>query len=137
MVKWRNILYSTTFAANCLLCFLLVFYDRLTIPSLLQVAGRAHPLFLHFPIVLFVLFLIWIWFVPRQKFHSPELFDVIGRWLLLTTAFTAVLTALMGIFLSKEPGYNPDSLTWHKWSGVLVSLLTFSWYGFFDKINLS
>ena len=26
-MKWKNILYSTTLAANCLLCFLLIFYD--------------------------------------------------------------------------------------------------------------
>jgi uncharacterized membrane protein len=134
-MNWKNILFSATIAANCLLCFLLIFYDRLIVPSLLQVIGRAHPLFLHFPIVLFALFIIWIWIVPKKQFHSPELFNDISKWLLLSTAFTAAITALMGIFLSKEPSYNQDSLQWHKWSGTFISLLTFLWYIFFEQVN--
>ncbi|HLX90982.1 MAG TPA: c-type cytochrome domain-containing protein [Puia sp.] len=135
MINWKNILYSTTLAANCLLCFLLLFYDRLEVPPVLQVAGRAHPLFLHFPIVLFILFIGWIWFVPKKTFHSPEIFESIGKWLLLATAFTSAITALMGIFLSKEPGYNPDSLFWHKWSGALTSVISFLWYLLYDVLN--
>ncbi|HSZ87526.1 MAG TPA: c-type cytochrome domain-containing protein, partial [Puia sp.] len=134
-MNWKNILFSATIAANCLLCFLLIFYDRLIVPSLLQVVGRAHPLFLHFPIVLFALFIIWIWIVPKKQFHSPELFHDISKWLLLATAFTAAITALMGIFLSKETAYNQDSLQWHKWSGTFISLLTFLWYIFYEQIN--
>jgi len=105
------------------------------VPSLLQVVGRSHPLFLHFPIVLFALFIIWIWLAPKQQLNSPELFQDISKWLLLSTAFTASLTALMGVFLSKEPSYNEDSLSLHKWSGAFVSLLTFIWYIFYDQIN--
>ncbi|HEV3250606.1 MAG TPA: chitobiase/beta-hexosaminidase C-terminal domain-containing protein [Puia sp.] len=135
MVTGKNILFSVTIAANCLLCFLLIFYDRLLVPSLLQVAGRAHPLFLHFPIVLFALFIGWIWLVPKQQFHSPQLFQNICKWLLLATACTSAITALMGIFLSKEPGYNQDYLQLHKWSGALISLLTFLWYIFYEQLN--
>jgi uncharacterized membrane protein len=134
MMKWKNILFSATMAANCLLCFLLLFYDKLVVPSVLQVAGRAHPLFLHFPIVLFALFICWIWLAPKQQFHAAELFQNISKWLLLATAFTAAVTALMGIFLSKEPGYNQDSLFWHKWSGTLVSMITFLWYSLYDRL---
>lgn len=135
MVTGKNILFSVTIAANCLLVFLLIFYDRLLVPSLLQVAGRAHPLFLHFPIVLFALFIGWIWLVPKQQFHSPQLFQNICKWLLLATACTSAITALMGIFLSKEPGYNQDYLQLHKWSGALISLLTFLWYIFYEQLN--
>src|SRR5215467_9904179 len=98
-MNWKSIFLSITIAANCLLCFFLVFYDGLAVPSLLQVVGRAHPLFLHFPIVLFALFLLWIWVVPKRSFHSPELYEKLGKWLLLATAFTSAITALMGIFL--------------------------------------
>jgi len=41
----------------------------------------------------------------------------------------------MGIFLSKEPGYNQDYLQLHKWSGALISLLTFLWYIFYEQLN--
>ena len=135
MIRLKNILFSATIFANCLLCFLLIFYGRLYVPSLLQVLGRAHPLFLHFPIVLFALFICWVWLAPKKQFHSPELFQDISKWLLLSTAFTASLTALMGIFLSKEPSYNQDSLQWHKCSGTFISLLTFVWYIFYEQVN--
>jgi uncharacterized membrane protein len=134
-MNWKSIFLSITIAANCLLCFFLVFYDGLAVPSLLQVVGRAHPLFLHFPIVLFALFLLWVWVVPKRSFHSPELYEKLGKWLLLATAFTSAITALMGIFLSKESGYNADGLFWHKWTGALVSIITFLWYLFYDQLD--
>lgn len=134
-VNWKNIVFSATIAANCLLCFLLIFYSRLIVPSIVQVAGRAHPLFLHFPIVLFALFIAWLWIVPQNQMPSSQLFQSISKWLLLSAAFTAAITALMGIFLSKEPGYDQDALLWHKWSGSFVSLLSFSWYVFYEQLN--
>jgi uncharacterized membrane protein len=135
MFNWKSIFYNTTIAANCLLCFFLLFYDRIAVPSLLQVAGRAHPLLLHFPIVLFALFIIWIWLIPRQPFHSSQLYDQIAKWLLLVTALTAAITALMGVFLSREPGYNADSLVWHKWSGAMFAFFTFAWYIFYQDLG--
>jgi len=134
-MNWKNILSSLTIAANCLLVFFLLFYDRLVIPPMLQVMGRAHPLFLHFPIVLFALWLIWIWFIPKQRLHASGLAENIGEWMLLAVAFTAALTALMGILLSKEAGYNPESLAWHKWSGASLSLILLLWYVFYRRLN--
>ncbi len=128
-MNWKNMLGSLTIAANCLLCFFLLFYSRLSVPPFLQVIGRAHPLFLHFPIVLFVLFLVWTWFIPRQR--SADL----DEWLLLSVALTAVITALMGVLLSKEPGYNEESLAWHKYSGALLSLIVVVWYLFYKRIS--
>ncbi|MBN8854586.1 MAG: chitobiase/beta-hexosaminidase C-terminal domain-containing protein [Sphingobacteriales bacterium] len=132
-MNWKNILSSLTIAANCLLVFFLLFYDRLVVPPVLQVAGRAHPLFLHFPIVLFALWLIWIWIIPKQQ--ASGLAGHIGEWLLLSVAFTAALTALMGILLSKEAGYNPESLSWHKWSGACLSFILLLWYVFYQRWN--
>jgi uncharacterized membrane protein len=131
----KNILFGATLAINCLLCFFLIFYERLQIPPYLQVVGRAHPLFLHFPIVLFAIFIVWIWIGPIRHALSQPVFRGTGKWLLLITAFTAAITALMGIFLSKEAGYDEDTLALHKWSGAMVSLLTFLWYIFYDKID--
>jgi uncharacterized membrane protein len=127
-MNWKNMLSSLTLAANCLLCFLLLFYDRLVVPSFLQVVGRAHPLFLHFPIVLFALLIVWVWAIPQQRFHASGLSRQISEWLLLSVAFTSAITALMGVLLSKEPGYNEESLAWHKWSGACLSLIVFVWY---------
>lgn len=136
-MNWKNILYSLTIAANCLLCFFLLFYDYLVVPSFLQVIGRAHPLFLHFPIVLFAIFLAWIWVIPQQRFHASGLSGEVGEWLLLSVAFTSVITALMGILLSREPGYSEGSLGLHKWSGACLSLIVFVWYVFYRRLNRS
>ena len=34
----------------------------------------------------------------------------------------------MGIILSKEDGYDADALALHKWSGIAVAILSFTWY---------
>jgi Planctomycete cytochrome C/Fn3 associated len=124
MTRWKNALFNTTVAINCLLCFLVLFESRLVIPPWLQVAGRMHPLVIHFPIVLLILF-IGQQFLLRQKDNT----------LLLFTAFTAAITATMGLLLSKEPGYDPDALVIHKWSGILLSFLTLAWYAWFQKLQ--
>src|ERR1700722_6855859 len=125
MTRWKNALFNTTIAIDCLLCFLVLFESRLVIPSWLQVAGRMHPLVIHFPIVLLILF-IGQQFLLRQKQDNT---------LLLLTALTAAITATMGLLLSIEPGYDADALTTHKWSGIFFSFLTLAWYAWFEKIQ--
>ena len=58
MLRFKNILFNTSLALNCLLLFLLIFENRLAVPVWLQVVGRMHPLILHFPIVLVILYAI-------------------------------------------------------------------------------
>src|ERR1700743_1760761 len=101
MTHWKNLLFNITVAANSLLCFLLLFESALVIPPWLQVAGRMHPLVLHFPIVLLILF------IGQRFILRPAARDTRGQpdnTLLLLTAFSAAITALMGLLLSKEPG---------------------------------
>jgi uncharacterized membrane protein len=103
------------------------------LPAWLQVAGRMHPMILHFPIVLVVSYVLYALFF-QKKFSPPETALHFGEWLLLLSAFTAVITALMGLFLSREEGYDPEALLWHKWGGVSVSLLMLLWYGLRNSI---
>lgn len=125
MNRTKNITYNITFGLNCLLAFLLVFGKALDVPTWLQVAGRMHPLFLHFPIVLLVLTAISALFLSKK---IDETKVEISDFLLLTTAFTAVISALMGLFLSQEEGYNAEAIAWHKWTGVSVSFISLAWY---------
>ena len=125
MTRWKNLLFNITVAANSLLCFLLLFESALVVPPWLQVTGRMHPLVLHFPIVLLILFI-------GQRLFARANTD---NTLLLLTAFAASITAIMGLLLSKEPGYDPDSLRVHKWSGICISLLTLAWYAWYARIN--
>lgn len=123
MSRWKNLVFNLTFALNCLLAFLLLFSDKLVIPAWLQVGGRLHPLILHFPIVIIVLYVLWLLFA-RSNSHYAE----IAQDLFLLSAFTAVLTALCGLLLSTEPGYDPEALQTHKWAGAVTAFLFFFWY---------
>ncbi len=130
--RWTVIGYNSCFALNSLLLFLALFTAHLQVPALLQVTGRMHPLLLHFPIVLLVLAAVW---ETAVKAKGSPLFYAAGDALLLTAAVSAALTALLGLFLSKEGGYDATTLFWHQWSGVAVSLLAFAWYGFRQPIR--
>ena len=129
MERTKNIIFNITLAVNSLLLFLLLFEDRIVLPAWLQVGGRMHPMFLHFPIVLVVLYVLWVLlFVKRTS--SPDSAAEIGGWLLLLSAFSSGLTALSGLFLSREAGYDAEALIWHKWGGVAVALILVLWYAF-------
>ena len=129
MQRFKTVLYNASFAFNCMLVFLLIFESRLALPPWIQAFGRMHPLLLHFPIVLLVLCIFWELFAGfKTSFVSNQ--QDIGDGLLLLTSFTAVISALMGLLLSREDGYSQDSLAWHKWSGVAISILSFAWYTF-------
>ncbi|MDP4284585.1 MAG: FN3 associated domain-containing protein [Bacteroidota bacterium] len=134
MQRWKTILYNTSFGLNCLLAFLLVFEDRLSVPPWVQTIGRMHPLLVHFPIVLVILCVFWELFSGLKKTHTADQ-AVIGDWLLLFVSLTAVSSALMGLFLSKEDGYTQDIVAWHKWGGVFLSFLCLAWYSFRNSIR--
>ncbi|MEJ7586742.1 MAG: FN3 associated domain-containing protein [Ferruginibacter sp.] len=134
MLRWKTILFNTSFALNCLLVFLLIFEGRLSLPLWVQMIGRMHPLLLHFPIVLLVLCVFWELLSGLKKSFAPG-HPAIGDWLLLLSCLTSVVSALMGFFLSKEGGYTPDVVVLHKWGGVFISLLALAWYAFRDHIR--
>ena len=109
---------------------MLLFENRFTVPPWLQVTGRMHPLLVHFPIVLVVLYALAS-FLPVVKKPDPSVDDyTINDAFLFLAAFTSVVAALMGLFLSREEGYDPEALQWHKWSGVALSAFSLGWYYF-------
>ncbi|MEP6947830.1 MAG: chitobiase/beta-hexosaminidase C-terminal domain-containing protein [Ginsengibacter sp.] len=127
MQRWKTIIFNLTFALNCLLLFLLVFENKIHIPAWLQVVGRMHTMFVHFPIVMLALCIFWELFSGYKKLYVGVKAEI-GDELLLAAAITSVSTALMGLFLSREDGYTPDLLVWHKWGGVFISFLSLLWY---------
>ena len=150
MNRTKNITYNFSFGLNCLLLFLVLFGKTLEIPTWLQVVGRMHPLLLHFPIVLLVIAAIWESFLSKKTLsfsrnteggqpitnnQLPITNNEIGDWILLSAAFTAGISALMGLFLSQEGGYNADAIAWHKWTGVAVSFVSFLWYAFRNSVR--
>ncbi|HEX5652341.1 MAG TPA: DUF2231 domain-containing protein [Chitinophagaceae bacterium] len=131
----KNIFFNASLFLNCLLLFLLLFENRLSIPIWLQVAGRMHPMVLHFPLVLVVLYALAVLFFPAKKSVAGDTYQSIADLLLILAAFSSAVTALAGLFLSKEEGYDAEALQWHKWSGVTVSVFTLAWYYFRKQVQ--
>ncbi len=88
----------------------------------LQFFGRLHPLWVHLPIG-FVLFAAVLQVISFYK-KSPLLGTAIDI-ALLTGAIAALGSVLSGLFLSQSGGYNADTLSWHKWIGIAVTILLF------------
>lgn len=132
MRRSANIIFNACFALNCLLLFLVFAGKKLAIPAWLQVAGRMHPLVLHFPVVLLVLSVVWFLFLDKKVSAENK---KTGDWLLLCTAFASVFTALSGLFLSGEDGYEAGAVQWHKWGGISLSILTAVWYAYRNRIR--
>ncbi|MCC6281060.1 MAG: chitobiase/beta-hexosaminidase C-terminal domain-containing protein [Saprospiraceae bacterium] len=133
-IRWNNIFYNTCLACNSMLLFLALFGAQMQVPAWLQVTGRMHPMLLHFPIVLLVLAVVWETAVPAK---DNPLYRQTGNALLLASALSAALSALMGLFLSNEGGYEEQTLLWHKWSGVATAFITFAWYIFRERVRQS
>jgi len=85
-----------------------------------QFIGRFHPLFVHFPIALFLL-------VP--------VLEIVGRgarlaYLRLSVSFVLALAtlaatwaAILGWCLGRTGGYSGNLITQHMWGGVLLSII--------------
>jgi len=96
---------------NALLLVFLLFGDRMQFPAWLQSVGRMHPLLLHIPIGAIVFAIIFLFLKKGTK------------WILAVGAITAALTAIMGIILAGEGGYDLTSLLVHKYSGAILSFV--------------
>ncbi len=101
-----------------ILTMLLIFQERFTTP--IERIGHLHPLILHLPIGLG--FLLVVLLLLKKEIES---FDFIFQFILLITSFFASLTVIFGLFLSKEGGFDTNSLSWHQWSGVAIAFLYF------------
>jgi uncharacterized membrane protein len=124
---WKGLVFNLAFFLNGVLVFLLLFESRFQVPFWMQAVGRMHPLVLHFPLVVLILYSIWVLLVekPESTRWNVEIADS----LLIIGALTAVVAAFSGFVLSKEDGYESDTLLWHKWLGIAISLSSIAWYG--------
>jgi uncharacterized membrane protein len=118
----REVSINMIIGLNVFILFFLFFEKQIEIPALLKVAGRMHPLLLHFPIVLLVLVFIFEFFKINFQIE-PAATQKIMCFLLLAGALSSALTVVLGLFLSQEDGYSGDLLLWHKWTGVAVSFI--------------
>lgn len=124
------------FALLVFIVFLLAFDRNLVVPEWVQVAGRMHPMILHFPIVI-VLMAMFVEFVSyKPTKYANEYLRNFSSALLFSGALLSALTVITGLILSKEEGYSGNILQWHKWSGVGIAFFSsliywirrYSWY---------
>src|ERR1700678_2798599 len=115
---------SLLFALNIFIIFFLFFGDNIVIPQWLQPIGRLHPLIIHFPIVVLIMAMVLEFFRFKERFRTEKLYHDFTTYLWLTGALFAGLTVIMGLFLSKEPGYEGDTLQFHKWFGASVFFIS-------------
>lgn len=116
------------FALNIFIVVLLVAGNSLVVPQWLQPVGRMHPLILHFPIVILILAMVMEFFRFRAEFVNEKLYQNFTNYLLVLGALLSSITVVMGLLLSKEPGYEGNTLQWHKWYGVCVAFMGYGIY---------
>lgn len=123
MARIEQIVTHVVLFLLCLLAFLLLFEQYVTIPFWLQPLGRMHPMVLHFPIALIVLLVLLDLFKTQIDEAS---YEKVHKALLYLTALSTTLSALMGFFLSQEESYASELMALHKWIGVASSYLLFA-----------
>lgn len=99
------------------------------LPEWIQMIGRTHPLFLHFPIVLLLMGLLFYW-IPG--FRSKEENRHIGDLSFLIGSNFAGITILAGLILAQED-YEGEALFWHQWIGIGVFVCSILVYFFRDQ----
>jgi hypothetical protein len=124
MEKIKSISSNLIFSIQVLLTFLLFFGDHVQLPLWLQVAGRLHPVILHLPIGLWILFFAMT-LVRKNEHLERRTYETIIFTVLLFTSLTASVTALLGFLLSAHGDYGSDSIARHKVSGFILSWLCY------------
>lgn len=83
-----------------------------------QSTGRLHPLLLHLPIGFYLFAAFLLIFMGDKKSHRK-----ISKLLLHLTAFLIVSTALTGLLLAREGGYDEPILNRHLILGTITSVI--------------
>lgn len=121
MKSIKQILLYLLLCLNILLVFLSLVSDKLVVPEWLSLMGRLHPVLLHFPLALMLVSILLYFFRGKLGIQQRSIFQL----LFFLGALSAAATALLGLFLSTEGGYDENTLTRHQWSGVAISVLAY------------
>ncbi len=118
MTKFFRLSTSLLIFLQGLILVLVLAAGKIQIP--LALLGRLHPLVLHLPIG-FGAFLVLIFVL--KKWVDSAAFQEIFRFLLYLTSIFSAITAIFGMFLSSEGGYDLDQISFHQWAGLGVNWL--------------
>ena len=98
--------------------------------NLITFLGRFHPLIVHLPIgFLLMAGLLQLFSIKKKKLNlNPAI-----AFTLLWGTIASIGAVVIGWLLSLQGGYDADTLFWHKWLGILVTVL--SLFGWLLKTN--
>lgn len=91
-----------------------------------QFIGRFHPLFVHLPIGILLVALLFDWAVSRGYYQSlkPAL-----KPLYLLGGISAAFSCATGLLLASNGEYEGGIVGQHQWLGILVAALSFAFWG--------
>jgi uncharacterized membrane protein len=98
--------------------------------------GRFHPLVVHLPIGILLLAGLMQVISLKGKKYTRALDPAIS-FTLFWGGISSLGAIFIGWLLSLQGGYDDDTLFWHKWLGILLTLLSFlAWLIKTNKIRL-
>lgn len=82
--------------------------------QLLEFAGKFHPLFVHLPIGILLIGVVFIWL--NESGRPVKIALAVG-------ALTAVASVITGLLLAETEGYS-DEVSYHKWAGIILMVVS-------------
>jgi len=88
--------------------------------------GRLHPIAVHFPVSL-LLFATVLEIFTLKNFDAPSRTGI--RLLLAAGSIAAIISAMMGLLLVKEGGYELQVADVHQWAGIATAFFSaITWF---------
>lgn len=100
----------------------------------LQFIGRFHPLWVHLPIGILLVAVLFDWLSGRERFQQLK---AAVSLLYFLGAIAAVFSCLTGYLLSRSGDYAGATLVQHQWLGISTAILAFVVYFLKIKNHLS
>ena len=85
-----------------------------------RLLGRLHPLAVHFPVAL-ILLATFLEFFTLKNFNSTLRPGI--KILIAIGAIAASISAIMGLLLSNEGGYEKELVSLHQWVGIATAFI--------------
>ncbi len=104
--------------------------------NIIHFFGRFHPLVVHLPIGILLMAGILQLISLKSKKYANLLDPAIGLTL-LWGGISSIGAVGIGWLLSLQGGYDDSTLFWHKWLGILVTIIAFvGWWLKSDKVKI-
>jgi len=90
--------------------------------SIIDFAGRFHPLLVHLPIGFLLMGIILLWLSRNSRFAMPA---IMLKTIWLLGSLSAFASSVSGYLLSLSAEYDTDTINWHMWMGISVTIISF------------